>query len=1192
MKKNVRLVLPLLLGLVFSLNTWQYVSAQSYNRLMPTDDCAVAKTKYGETAGEDVLNTTNLNDRQDMQLITKSEDVRVAYLKFYIGDLQGQQALGAYIQIRSALHGLATDLKPYELNLYPVDNTDWSERTITWANQPITDPTKPPSSVISTISIIKGVNTNNTTGSGTFYFRGAAFKNYINNAIAAGKKYVSFMISTPVSEADIWVGKRQNITNGYSSFLVLEGLTQSNIGPFLDGQVSSLDQNTNYNSLDYMEVKKDEKISFLRFYIGELAGTQATATINNIILRMKARLQTSGSNLEIGAYLCNDGDITKNQWAEKSLTESVSAMNNWTTPLTYTSAPYILTSKIASLTLDGANTNSLTDRYYQFSDLGLKDTIVRRIEKKYGFITIALKAETNANTAIFQRRHSLGGMAQLSIEYPVGKCYNCGDYAKIRPVDTLFSYPTNSNLAITQATFNYYNGKIKLTSATEEVDIYYTLDGTMPNPTTSTKYSFTTGIDITTDVSVTTFKYLKAIAVKKDWFDSDILNVTVTTNPLGPLTFLYFYKSDLNAAIPCCIDYTKDVVVKISGVGVTVPKDQITIAKNGTDEVSALYDDVNGIIYEIAGNSFVSRVETLRARARALAAGPGDLYYYTPIYTQSVSMVKPTTGFGVGPAGVGQKDNKTTGQPECVVWLKTDDAGLFVDASGFVHSWGDLSGNNNNATDKYRGQKPPFWDWAKDGLSQNSPTLDPVLLNGKQMVKFGDNAGFSSLVIDDKDNLDGGPGLSIFMVARRNWQSISHTQPLDKRETSPASAQAWAFQMNGGASPNVPGIQINSTQFELYANNGAYQTWGNADGSADKAHLVNVDFNSLTQKSGVFTDGFLQNSKGGYKSTINTNRAPIVMCPNEKISIAEIIIYRTGLNAAERRIIQNYLDLKYGFNNIDSKTNDTLQIYRDAIYSQDLIGVGKIKTEMGEPYTATTVPEHNNSSGGGLVLSAYAPFYENDFIFAGHQVDTLGMVDINDTWARIWHIEGKNAVTKIKPASKLELKFRFSAYGLQPPTKFNYKLWYSTTGKVGEAGNWVDYLLTEGEDTEVKPENNDETLKFTPFIFKNGYYAFGPAAPVWQRKINSSNEVWNNNQLSIYPNPTNGSFTLTMNNAVKGKFNVVIRDLAGKALQTYDCEKAEGSFNKVFNLNNLKAGIYFVELQQGSSRTVKRLAVQ
>jgi len=84
-------------------------------------------------------------------------------------------------------------------------------------------------------------------------------------------------------------------------------------------------------------------------------------------------------------------------------------------------------------------------------------------------------------------------------------------------------------------------------------------------------------------------------------------------------------------------------------------------------------------------------------------------------------------------------------------------------------------------------------------------------------------------------------------------------------------------------------------------------------------------------------------------------------------------------------------------------------------------------------------------------------------------------------------------------------------------------------------------------------------------------------------------EFADNINLSIYPNPTTGSFVMEINtiNDFDGKISITTID--GKLVFT-DVVSGNGLINKTINISDLANGIYFLKMESAStSRTYKIL---
>jgi hypothetical protein len=79
--------------------------------------------------------------------------------------------------------------------------------------------------------------------------------------------------------------------------------------------------------------------------------------------------------------------------------------------------------------------------------------------------------------------------------------------------------------------------------------------------------------------------------------------------------------------------------------------------------------------------------------------------------------------------------------------------------------------------------------------------------------------------------------------------------------------------------------------------------------------------------------------------------------------------------------------------------------------------------------------------------------------------------------------------------------------------------------------------------------------------------------------------------IDIYPNPSSGVFTITVNDLPIGDLNVEIMDARGRILLTTRKELNNGNGNIFVNLEDVDAGIYFVNLISGDKRVTERIVI-
>ena len=88
-----------------------------------------------------------------------------------------------------------------------------------------------------------------------------------------------------------------------------------------------------------------------------------------------------------------------------------------------------------------------------------------------------------------------------------------------------------------------------------------------------------------------------------------------------------------------------------------------------------------------------------------------------------------------------------------------------------------------------------------------------------------------------------------------------------------------------------------------------------------------------------------------------------------------------------------------------------------------------------------------------------------------------------------------------------------------------------------------------------------------------------------------SNEEVIANEFSVYPNPSNGLFTIAGKNTDSANGAVIhILDLNGRVVFTKEVENTS-RLNESIDVQNLSNGLYLLQVQQGASRTVEKIII-
>ena len=87
------------------------------------------------------------------------------------------------------------------------------------------------------------------------------------------------------------------------------------------------------------------------------------------------------------------------------------------------------------------------------------------------------------------------------------------------------------------------------------------------------------------------------------------------------------------------------------------------------------------------------------------------------------------------------------------------------------------------------------------------------------------------------------------------------------------------------------------------------------------------------------------------------------------------------------------------------------------------------------------------------------------------------------------------------------------------------------------------------------------------------------------------NEQFDIADLTVYPNPNNGNFTVQFDNPTSEETKIDVYDMRGRKIfeNTYT---NQGMFNESIQLNNAQSGIYLLNVTDGNRKVVKRIAVE
>jgi photosystem II stability/assembly factor-like uncharacterized protein len=110
---------------------------------------------------------------------------------------------------------------------------------------------------------------------------------------------------------------------------------------------------------------------------------------------------------------------------------------------------------------------------------------------------------------------------------------------------------------------------------------------------------------------------------------------------------------------------------------------------------------------------------------------------------------------------------------------------------------------------------------------------------------------------------------------------------------------------------------------------------------------------------------------------------------------------------------------------------------------------------------------------------------------------------------------------------------------------------------------------------------------FTVDPSTDGMYKYVPGGPLSVPSIVKSEA-----DLTVYPNPSSGQFSLRLNQQIKADLSIQLFDLFGKVVYSEILNDASGVINRTVNVPNLAKGIYTLRTESGNSSSVSKVIVQ
>ncbi len=441
-----------------------------------------------------------------------------------------------------------------------------------------------------------------------------------------------------------------------------------------------------------------------------------------------------------------------------------------------------------------------------------------------------------------------------------------------------------------------------------------------------------------------------------------------------------------------------------------------------------------------------------------------------------------------GPGGVG---NSSTNK----VWLDASQLTAFSNGAK-VSQWTDVSGNGFHAN---------------QNMIDNRPTFLGTMLHGKPVIHFDRTQGMQyfeiksvgigtvmsnsytliTVVRATSGGLNEGAEIqqSVFMApdylvgtkfyGYPNVSSLSHVQVVQSPSGYPylfnyeiANAGSWLLcnqvATKSTIGTSLKGYYSGASPASQAFNNGQADTYGVTSTSQQMVNMPDLIRIGAARVA------------GDYRWPLNGD-------------IAEIILYNTNLNDAQRIIVDNYLSAKYNLSIANKYYSD------NSNFNQDVQGIG----------TKDGIAKHSQAANSkGLILTEANGSLDaaNEFVFAGHNTATNSLVNTalnsftGERWQRSWYVQKSGTLDA-------RLSFDWSQAGLTPTNLAAELSQYYLLYRPDLQSSFR--LISSGNTPLVPVLGNTDQLTFTldNATLQNGYYTLGKLGSfVWTGAVSSE---WN-----------------------------------------------------------------------------------
>jgi hypothetical protein len=104
--------------------------------------------------------------------------------------------------------------------------------------------------------------------------------------------------------------------------------------------------------------------------------------------------------------------------------------------------------------------------------------------------------------------------------------------------------------------------------------------------------------------------------------------------------------------------------------------------------------------------------------------------------------------------------------------------------------------------------------------------------------------------------------------------------------------------------------------------------------------------------------------------------------------------------------------------------------------------------------------------------------------------------------------------------------------------------------------------------------------------------AFSNSVQVRPSIVLSNEDLFIDDAIAVYPNPSSGLFTLQIENAATGQYQVSISSVTGQEVFRSTFDKADSLLNTQIELSGVASGMYILRIENKNSTYIRKINIQ